>query len=181
MSTKRTSTTSARRENRPPADMPWIWLTREMMESPAWRALGTCVGVNERRVVERLILEHMAHAGTENGNLVVTYQDFEAYGVRYKSIKTAIAAVSALGWIEITVQGKASFEGQRFPSRYALTWLPQPALGKPATNRWRNIKTPESAQAVLAVAMERREAERDQRAARGFKGQRRRPKLKAVA
>jgi hypothetical protein len=94
MSTKRTSTTSARRENRPPADMPWIWLTREMMESPAWRALGTCEGVNERRVVERLMLEHMAHAGTENGNLVVTYRDFEAYGVRYKSIKTAIAAGS---------------------------------------------------------------------------------------
>jgi hypothetical protein len=177
MSAKRTSTTSARRENRPPADMPWIWLTREMLESPTWQALG----IHERRVLERVMLEHMAHAGTENGNLVVTYRDFREYGVRDKSIKTAITAVEALGWIQIVVQGKASFEGQRYPSRYALTWLPQPSLGKPATNRWREIKTAAAAQAVLRGAIERREAERNERAARGFKGQRRKPMLKAVA
>src|SRR5436853_407723 len=73
-----------------------------------------------RRVVERIILEHMAHAGTENGNLIVTYADFSGYGIRDKTITTAIAVAEALGWIEITVHGKASFEDQRYASRYAL-------------------------------------------------------------
>jgi hypothetical protein len=177
MSAKRTNITSARRSNRPPADMPWIWLTREMLVSAAWSALGT----QEKRIIERVMLEHMAHAGTENGNLIVTYQNFRDYGVRDKSIKTAITTVEALGWIEITVHGRASFEDQRYASRYALTWLPQPALGKNATNRWREIKSREVANAVLEVAIERREAERDEKAARGLKGQRRRPKLRVVA
>jgi len=72
MSRKRTGMTAIKRENRPPKDMPWIWLTREMLESPAWRAMDMLAA---RRVVERIILEHMAHAGTENGNLIVTYAD----------------------------------------------------------------------------------------------------------
>src|SRR5439155_12553267 len=142
----------------------------------AWRAMG----IQERRVVERIILEHMAHAGTDNGNLPVTYTDFLDDGVRDKSLTTAIAVVEALGWIDITVQGKASFEERRYPSRYALTWLPQPTRGKLATNRWREIKTLEGAKAVVEVAIERREKERDERAARGLKGQRHKPKLKVA-
>src|SRR3989442_1721252 len=80
-----------------------------------------------------------------------------------------------------TVHGKASFEDQRYASRYALTWLPQPARGKHATNRWREIKTAEAAKAILTVAMDRREAKRNAKAARGIKGQSRGPKLKAAA
>jgi len=178
MSRKRTGMTAIKRENRPPKDMPWIWLTREMLESPAWRAMDMLAA---RRVVERIILEHMAHAGTENGNLIVTYADFSGYGIRDKTITTAIAVAEALGWIEITVHGKASFEDQRYASRYALTWLPQPARGKHATNRWREIKTAEAAKAVLTVAMDRREAKRNAKAARGIKGQSRGPKFKAAA
>ena len=58
MSSKHT----AKRANRPPAGAPWIWLTREMLEAPAWQAMG----LQGRRVVERIMLEHMVHAGTEN-------------------------------------------------------------------------------------------------------------------
>jgi hypothetical protein len=161
MSLKRISTTSIKRANRPPPDMPWIWLTREMLESPAWCAMKLAA----RRVVERIMLEHMAHGGTENGNLAVTYTNFRDYGVRHKSIKTAIEIADALGWIDITVRGRASFEDKRYASRYALTWLPQPARGKHATNRWRQITTLAAAKAVLREALARREDERDQRAA----------------
>jgi hypothetical protein len=174
MSTKRTSTTSAKRANRAPQDMPWIWLSREMLESEAWRAIKT---LSAKRVLERIILEHMAHAGTENGNLTVTYADFIAYGVRKKSIPSAIAIVEGLGWIDITVQGKQAVEEDRYPSRYALTWLPQPARGKPATNRWRQMTTRAAARAVVRQALAHREAKRDKSAARGRHGQKRKAKV----
>jgi GNAT superfamily N-acetyltransferase len=148
---KARTTTSAKRENRPPPDMPWIWLTREMLEAPAWRAMP----IHARRVVERVCIEHMAHAGTANGNLTVTYRDYRAYGIGQRRIRKAIEIAEALGWIEVTVRGRRSFEAERYPSRYALTWLPQPALGRHATNRWRQITTPESARAVLRQAIER--------------------------
>jgi hypothetical protein len=34
----------------------------------------------------------MAHAGTENGNLIITYADFKKYGIRRGSLKCAISA-----------------------------------------------------------------------------------------
>ena len=37
-----------------------------------------------RLVVDRVMIEHMAHAGTENGNLVVTYADFVKFGAHIK-------------------------------------------------------------------------------------------------
>jgi hypothetical protein len=101
-------------------------------------------------------------------------------GVRKKSITSAIAVVEALGWIDITVAGKQSFEGDRHASRYALTWLPQPTRGKPATNRWKLYSTPAAARAVVRQALNHREAKRDQSAARGRHGQTRKAKVTAL-
>ena len=72
--------------NRPPQDMPWCWLTREMLESPTWRAMT----LPARRVVERLMVEHMSHGGTMNGELPCTYGDFQRFGLSRKSINAAI-------------------------------------------------------------------------------------------
>ncbi len=41
------------KRNRPPEGEPWIWLTRELIESEAWHSAP----INTRRVVERLIIE----------------------------------------------------------------------------------------------------------------------------
>ena len=86
------------RANRSPPKEPWVWLTRELMESPAWGALTAPA----RRVVDRILIEHMHHAGTENGELVVTFDNFEAFGVPRHSAKRAIAVAVALGFIDIT-------------------------------------------------------------------------------
>jgi hypothetical protein len=177
MSRKRKSTTSAKRANRPPRDSTWVWATQEMMESPAWHAINT---LSARRVLDCIQREHMNHGGTENGNLIVTYADFIKHGVRKKSITSAIAVLEALGWIDITSPGKQAVEGERYPARYALTWLEQPSLGKPATNRWRYITTPAAARAVVKQALDRREAKRDQSAARGRKGQKRNAQVPAL-
>ena len=108
------------RGNRPPADEPWVWFTREFLESAAWRTAP----INTRRVVDRLILEHMAHGGTMNGELICTYKDFEKWGIRHQSLIAAIQDALSRGLVNITQQGRASRGENRQPSKYALGWLP---------------------------------------------------------
>lgn len=108
------------KRNRPPADEPWIWFTRELLKSEAWCALSRA----RLRVVFRVMPEHMAHAGTENGNLVVTYADFEKFGIRREAMRTAISEVSACGLVIVIERGRASVGPDCWPSKYALGWLP---------------------------------------------------------
>jgi hypothetical protein len=121
------------KRNRPPSDQPWVWLTRELLESDAW----STAPINTRRLVERLMLEHMAHAGTENGRLVRTYRDFEKFGIRHQSVGAAIADAADRGLILVTHRGRASAGQDRWPSRYALGWLPTHD-GASAPNRWKS-------------------------------------------
>jgi hypothetical protein len=58
--------------NAPPANQPWGWFSFELLESAAMRSLS----VNGRRVLDRIRLEHMAHAGLENGRLKVNVGRF---------------------------------------------------------------------------------------------------------
>lgn len=53
------------KRNRPPQDEPWIWVSRELLESDAW----TTAPIWTIRFVHRVMTEHMNHAGTENGYL----------------------------------------------------------------------------------------------------------------
>lgn len=126
--------------NRPPPGEPWVWHTEEMLSSPAWRGLSLAA----RQVLDRVILEHMNHAGTENGNLPVTYDDFEGFGVRRKSIKKAIDLCVALGFLDVVTPGVRSYGSARRPTRYGITWLPR-ADRTPASNRWKRIKNREEA------------------------------------
>ena len=121
--------------NKPPADTSWIWLTRPMIESDAWCKLSLAA----TRIVYRVAIEHMLHAGTENGNLIVTYNDFEKFGIRRGSIKAAIDEAVAKGWILITERGRPSTGQARWPTRYALGWLPLKD-GTPPLNRWKRWK-----------------------------------------
>jgi hypothetical protein len=132
-----------RKKNAPPRDEPWIWLTREMLESTAWRALPTAA----RRIVERVLIEHMAHAGTQNGDLPVTYDDFVAHGTRRSSIKAAISIAERLGWVDVVIPGVRGHGVARRATTYGLTWLPR-ADWTPASNRWRRI-TDADAAAIL--------------------------------
>jgi hypothetical protein len=118
--------------NKPPAETPWIWLTREMLESDAFNSLSRPA----RRVIDRVSIEHMLHAGTANGDLAVTYDDFVKFGIRRSSIKTAIKEATDTGVLIITVKGRPSRGQDRWPTRYALGWLPL-CDGSPAPNRWK--------------------------------------------
>jgi hypothetical protein len=108
-----------------------------MLESEAWQSLSLAA----RRVLDCVMLEHMAHAGAENGNLVVTYTNFEVFGVRRNSIKTAIEQATACGLLIITQKGRPSAGQDRWPTRYALGWLPM-SDGAAARNRWKAWRKP---------------------------------------
>ena len=125
------------KRNHPPEGEPWVWLTRELIESDAWRTAP----INTRRFVERLMIEHMAHAGTENGKLVCTYDDLAKFGVASRHRHAAIADALARGLVDRTEQGKPSTGADRWPSKYALGWLPR-RDGSAAHNRWRGWRKP---------------------------------------
>lgn len=116
----------------PPKGEPWCWLTKEMVSTTAFRSLDG----NALQALFRVLVEHMAHAGTENGNLVVTYDDFAAWGIRRPSVSKALEDLKRAGLLRVVVQGGRSYGGARVPSRYRLTWLPT-AEGQAATNEWK--------------------------------------------
>lgn len=122
------------RKLRSPPDQSWSFLTTEMMESPAWRALS----VNARKVVDRLIVEHAHHSGRENGHLIVTHDQFKEYGVTRRLIPEAIRESVYMGFVRIEQKGGMSYGGHKHPSRYRLTFYVTKDLA-PATNEWKGV------------------------------------------
>jgi hypothetical protein len=145
-----------RERNRPPPNEPWIWLTREIIESPAWRALSH----SAQKVIFRIALEHLAHGGGLNGQLPVTYRDFQDYGVGKASIYEGLSEALELGLIERIDAGHQAwgeFKGR--PATYALGWLPL-HNGRPALDCWRRFERLDEAKAAAAGARKRVATER---------------------
>lgn len=116
----------------PPEGQAWFWLTGEMVHCLAFRSLSRAALF----CLFRLITEHMAHAGRQNGLLAVTYADFSAFGVRESSIPGALRELEHAGFVLMTVRGGRSYGCARRPSRFRLTWLPT-AEGMAPTNDWK--------------------------------------------
>ena len=116
--------------NKPPKDEPWIWMTHPLMESPAWRSLSP----NGRKVMDRVLIEHMSHGGSENGNLIVTHSDFAGYGVTRRLITQAINEVEFLG-LAIPKRG-GRWHGTNHATKFRITWMCD-RTGAPATNEWK--------------------------------------------
>jgi hypothetical protein len=130
----------------PPAEQPWCWYSAEMMRSEAWRDMS----INARRMLDRLEIEHMSHGGYENGNLVVTYDQFVAGGIRREAIYKTIAELERLGWIEVTRGGHRGF-ARSWPHRLRLTdrrTRIKPEIGAPylveGTHDWRRYHSDKS-------------------------------------
>ncbi|MCA3080821.1 MAG: hypothetical protein IOC63_20280 [Methylobacterium sp.] len=115
----------------PPKDQAWGWMSREMMESRAYVGLSRAAML----CLTRLQLEHMAHAGRENGALIVTYEQFIEYGVAKNGITNAIRELEEAGFVRVMVRGGRSFGRLNMPSKYRLTWLPD-FRGNHPTHEW---------------------------------------------
>jgi hypothetical protein len=59
----------------PPAGEGFCWYTREMLLAPAFSEAS----INCRRLINALEVENMSHAGTENGNLLMPYNQLERW------------------------------------------------------------------------------------------------------
>jgi hypothetical protein len=136
-----------RRRNKP-IDTPFVPHRIEMLESPAYRALSR----GGHRVLARLEIEHLHHAGLENGKLPVTFSDFERYGMDPHSIAPAQREVQALGFAEITERGRPSkSDFGRHPHYWRLTYL-HSAYGEDPTHEWKRHGTLEEALLVADAA-----------------------------
>jgi hypothetical protein len=109
-----------------------------MLKSAAFRSLKLA----ERKILDRLEIEHARHGGKRNGDLVCTYTDFRKHGVRKASISDAIKQLVRRGLIEITKQGRPSYGDLRNPSHYRLTYLStfQNEVWTDATHEWRCLE-----------------------------------------
>src|SRR5436309_13684760 len=92
--------------------------TRELLASKAWSAAG----IHVRRLIDFLKLEHLRHAGKENGRLTAPRRQLRDYktGIRIpaRSVSDIIEEAVNLGLID------AHRGSRRRASTYALTWLP---------------------------------------------------------
>ena len=98
----------------PPKGIPWVWITRDMLRSPQWRGLG----INARRLLDFLLVEHMNHAGKRNGFLMAPRHQLKAFGIGHRHITAAIDELRAAQLVTVKPG-----TGRR-PSTYALAWLP---------------------------------------------------------
>lgn len=122
--------------------------TKDMRESYAWRHLPD----NARRLLDRLEIEHMRHAGAENGRLICTYADLAEHGIRRASVPLAIRQCVELGFLRISGQGQRSISSFRAPSLYVLTYLGGCGDSPVPTNDWLRIKSDTDAAAALLRA-----------------------------
>ncbi len=122
----------AKKLRAPPKDEPWCWLTRELLASPAWRALS----VNARRLMDFLLVEDMNHAGTENGNLCATYDQLTVWGISRRKILDAIQETERLGFTAVQHGGR--WQGTNQPSKFRLTFYADKE-GAPPTNNWKTV------------------------------------------
>ncbi len=136
----------ARKLRSAPPGEPFAILTRELLASPAVRALS----LTGRRLLDFLLIEDMNHAGTENGNLIATYRQLTAFGLNGNLISGAIAELKFLGLVRVLHGGMTRGNVKR-ENLYRLTFYAD-SEGRPATNEWKGT----DAAAVAAWKAKRR-------------------------
>jgi hypothetical protein len=110
----------------------------EMLRSPAYRAMSRA----GHQVLARVEIELADHGGMDNGNLPVTFDQFVDYGMHRHAIAPGIREVTALGFIEITEQGRAGNGAWRRPTKFRITY--RNADRAPPTHEWRRITEDEA-------------------------------------
>jgi hypothetical protein len=121
-----------KRRNAPPKGQGWIWETAEFLDSISLRSLS----VNAHRAYIRIKSEHVAHAGQENGRLIVTHDDFRNAGMNGDLVADAIDELIFKGLIRVA-RGRSG-NGTPHPNLYCLTSYPTHD-SVPATNDWKGV------------------------------------------
>lgn len=118
----------------------------ELITSPAWRHRPKSLA----KILERIEIEHLQHAGKQNGELIVTYTQLEQYGVSRKSISAMLTIGCGLGLIAISYPEKWMGD-VRPPNLYRLCYVPTKDRSAP-TDEWRFLSL-EKVKSVLATRL----------------------------
>ena len=144
----------------PPVGAAWIWLTRDMLESPAYRALSRA----GHQLLARLMVEHCDHAGKENGRLAVSWDAFQAAGLHRSTMAQTLDEVTRLGFVRVVDEGHRGYGtaiGRRATYRLTFAGVVGDDSGPP-TNDWKAISQADARSIMEAV----RQAERKRKARR---------------
>ena len=143
----------SKRQNAEIIDEPFVMRRLSMLNSAAFTVLSLAA----HRVLTRIEIEHLQHGRKENGNLMVTYTQFEDYGIDRHAIGPAVREVVALGFVAITEQGRAGNGEYRRASKYRLTYCPAKGAMGSGTHEWRGVGTLEEAKALAKAARSERD------------------------
>ena len=133
---------------------PWVKHQRALLVSPSRRALT----LNERRILDCIEDENCVHKGRKNGELVVTHQQFQRFGIHHHSIGPGLRALEALRLLVLTEKGRAGNADMRRPNMFRLTYLDTYANdGRDCpptepTNEWIAITSVEDAEKIARKA-----------------------------
>jgi len=124
-----------------PEGASFVQLTNHLIYSPAWKAQS----INCRKLIDFLLLEHMAHAGLENGNLIATYDQLVESGISSRDyVNKAITEAEKLELILVERGGRRGFTNHL--NIFTLTFLPIKCLQSDGTalyayppNNWQNV------------------------------------------
>ncbi len=122
--------------------MPWTRHSIELISSYAWKSMK----INCRKLMDFLEIEHMNHAGRENGFLIATYDQLEKYGMTRRCIKESIQEAEKLGLIRVEWGTRKGYCKSHY-NTFRLTYLTYKnieddgrVLYYPPTNDWRHVK-----------------------------------------
>ena len=140
-----------KKHTQPPKDKGgWMAISRDLLESPAWRSLST----NCRKLVDRIVIEHIGHNRLKNGELIVTHPQFRDYGLTGDLVADAIDEAEFKGLIRAE-RGRAG-NGTAHPTLYRLTfdgdWQ-----GAAASNEWARVTDDDVRRWSASLRDERRE------------------------
>ena len=120
----------------------FVMLPRDLLQSTAWRGLG----INARRFIDFLMLEHMRQGGKHNGFLLAPRRQLWDFGIGSHFVSGAIEESERAGLVECR-RGTG-----RRPNYYALTWLAV-ADGSAPADRWRSVVSAVSTQNECSLAL----------------------------
>lgn len=117
----------------------WTAKPRTLLRSQVWRSLG----IYERRALDALERGHCSNAGTENGFLVLTFDEGVRAGIPRRFFNRTMMRLISLGLVIMTRKGSYAGGARLDPNLYRLTYLPhkiKESVGPPIylfpTNNW---------------------------------------------
>ncbi len=143
--------------NKPNHTRPWLdgqsyhIIRDEMLTSHAWRAASHL----QRSMVTVLLGELGRHAGRNNGSLIFTNRDFQAWGFSRDAIKPNLAAIEALGLYDFK-RGRPGMKGYGNARRGRIPFMPilddDGNEIEPPSDEWARFNTTKEAKVAAKTA-----------------------------